>query len=162
MCAHRRVSPPPPRDGRTDPRFALAPGGATLASAGLDGTCLALGCADTTIRLIDVASRQEVATLRVHTDYVHAVAWSPDGTRLASSSDDYAGRIWDSLSIQARGSSKPAKADPLRRSEPTALNSDPARDRNDRLLDHEDLAIVMAGLSASWTLPAGSYLGRSD
>jgi WD40 repeat protein len=47
-----------------------------------DGTRLAAGCDDNTIRLLDVARRQEVAELRGHTDYVHAVAWSPDGTRL--------------------------------------------------------------------------------
>ena len=67
-----------------------------------DGTRLAVGCADTTIRLIDVAHRHEVVALRGHTDYVHAVAWSPDGTRLVSGSGDHTVRVWDSLSIQAR------------------------------------------------------------
>ena len=67
-----------------------------------DGTRLALGCDDTTIRLIDVATSQEVAALRGHADYVHAVAWSPDGTRLVSGSGDNTVRVWDSLSIQAR------------------------------------------------------------
>jgi WD40 repeat protein len=67
-----------------------------------DGTRLAAGCADNTIRLIDVASRQEVAELRGHTDYVHAVAWSPDGTRLVSASGDFTLRVWDSLSVQER------------------------------------------------------------
>ena len=55
------------------------------------------GRRDNTIRLIDIASRQEVAELRGHTDYVHAVAWSPDGTRLVSGSGDFMVRIWDSL-----------------------------------------------------------------
>jgi WD40 repeat protein len=27
--------------------------------------------------------------LRGHTDYVHAAAWSPDGTRLAAGSGDF-------------------------------------------------------------------------
>ncbi len=67
-----------------------------------DGTRLALACADNTIRLIDVATRQEVAELRGHTDYVHAVAWSPDGTRLVSGSGDFTVRIWDSLSPAER------------------------------------------------------------
>jgi WD40 repeat protein len=67
-----------------------------------DGTRLALGCVDNTIRLIDVATRQEVAELRGHTAYVHAVAWSPDGTRLVSGSGDKTVRIWDSLSVQER------------------------------------------------------------
>ena len=56
----------------------------------------------TTIRLIDVATRQEVAELHGHTDFVHAVAWSPDGTRLVSGSGDLTVRVWDSLSIEAR------------------------------------------------------------
>jgi WD40 repeat protein len=67
-----------------------------------DGTRLAAGCRDNTIRLIDVATWQEVAELRGHTDYVHAVAWSPDGTRLVSGSGDGTVRIWDSLSVQER------------------------------------------------------------
>jgi WD40 repeat protein len=39
-----------------------------------NGARLATGCRDNTIRLIDVARRQQVAELRGHTDYVHAVA----------------------------------------------------------------------------------------
>jgi WD40 repeat protein len=40
----------------------------------------------------------EVAEVRGHDDYVHAVAWSPDGTRLISASGDRTVRVWDSLS----------------------------------------------------------------
>src|SRR5262249_48430767 len=67
-----------------------------------DGTRLAAGCRDNTVRLIDVASRQQVAELHGHTDYVHAVAWSPDGTRLGSRSGDFTVRVWASLSAQQR------------------------------------------------------------
>ena len=49
--------------------------------------------APTTLRLIDVATRQEVAELRGHTDFVHAVAWSSDGTRLVSGSGDRSIRV---------------------------------------------------------------------
>src|SRR5262249_46636012 len=66
-----------------------------------DGTRLAVGCADHTIRLWDVARRQQVAELRGHKAYVHAVTFSPDGTQLVSASGDWTVRIWDSL--------KPAK-----------------------------------------------------
>jgi WD40 repeat protein len=58
-----------------------------------DGTRLAAGCRDNTIRLIDVARRQQVAELYDHTAYFHAVAWSPDGTRLVSGSGDYTVRV---------------------------------------------------------------------
>src|SRR5262249_4158815 len=77
-----------------------------------DGRRLAAGCADNSIRLWDVASAAEaggkevpgaeVAELHGHTDYVHAVAWSPDGTRLVSGSGDGTVRIWDSLSVLER------------------------------------------------------------
>lgn len=67
-----------------------------------DRTRLASGCSDTTIRIVDVISHQEVAGLHGHRDYVHAVAWSSDGTRLVSASGDHTLRIWDSLSIKAR------------------------------------------------------------
>ena len=67
-----------------------------------DGSRLATGCADNTIRLWDVATATEVAELRGHRAYVHAVAFSPDGTRLASCSGDFTVRIWDSLSPQQR------------------------------------------------------------
>jgi eukaryotic-like serine/threonine-protein kinase len=77
-----------------------------------DGTRLAAGCADSTIRLIDVATRQEVANLRGHTDYVHAVAWSPDGTRLVSGSGDFTVRVWDALSPAVRAQRHDANSPP--------------------------------------------------
>jgi hypothetical protein len=68
--------------------------------------------ADNTIRLWDVAVATraggqeapdaEVAELRGHDAYVHAVDWSPDGTRLISASGDGTVRVWDSLSAQER------------------------------------------------------------
>ena len=77
-----------------------------------DGTRLAAGCRDNTVRLFDVASRQQVAELRGHTDYVHAVAWSPDGTRLVSGSGDFTVRVWDSLSPAARAHSPTPRTRP--------------------------------------------------
>jgi WD40 repeat protein len=74
------------------------------------GTGLDAGCRDNTIRLIDVASRQQVAELHGHTAYVHAVAWSPDGTRLVPGSGDFTVRVWDSLSAQERTKQTPAGA----------------------------------------------------
>ena len=65
-------------------------------------TQLAPACQDNTIRLWDVATHDEVAELRGHEDYVHAVAFSPDGTRLVSGSGDHTVRLWDTLSPQGR------------------------------------------------------------
>ena len=67
-----------------------------------DGTRLAIGSGDNTIRLWDVASRQEVCQLRGHDSYVHAIAFSPDGTRLASASGDLTVRIWDTVPPSVR------------------------------------------------------------
>src|SRR5262249_1685724 len=73
-------------------------------------TRLAARRRDNTRPRIDVASRQQVAELHGHTDYVHAVAWSPDGTRLVSGSGDFTVRVWDSLSPQERTKQAPANA----------------------------------------------------
>ncbi len=46
------------------------------------------------ISLIDFASGKEVHTLRGHTEPVVAIAFSPDGTQLASGSRDKTARVW--------------------------------------------------------------------
>ena len=51
-----------------------------------DGTTLASASSDRTVRLWDVASRQELAALRGHPLDVYSVSFSPDGTTLASGS----------------------------------------------------------------------------
>src|SRR5262249_47884816 len=60
-----------------------------------DGRTLASGSADNTIKLWDVTTRQELATLDGHTGLVYAVAFSPDGHTLASGGADYAIKLWD-------------------------------------------------------------------
>ena len=47
------------------------------------------------MRLWDPATGQTTSTLTGHTGWVHAVAWSPDGTRLATASDNGEVRLWD-------------------------------------------------------------------
>ena len=43
----------------------------------------------------DANTGREVATLAAHGGVAHSCAWSPDGTRLASASDDTTVQIWD-------------------------------------------------------------------
>jgi WD40 repeat protein len=61
------------------------------------------------VKVWDVAARAELLTLRGHSQPVWGVAWSPDGTRLASCSGIHMGdqnknpgkiKIWDAVSGQ--------------------------------------------------------------
>src|SRR5260221_9066949 len=54
-----------------------------------DGERLASGGADSTVRVWDATTGQELATFRGHTGYVWSVAFSPDGNRLASAGGHY-------------------------------------------------------------------------
>ena len=57
----------------------------------IDGSTIAFGAADGTVRLIDVNTKTIIDILRGNYGEVLAVSWSPDGTRLASS--DFNGQI---------------------------------------------------------------------
>ena len=60
-----------------------------------DGTVLASGADDGTIRLWDTATGDLTVTLEGHTASVTSLSFSPDGTVLASASDDHTVRLWD-------------------------------------------------------------------
>jgi hypothetical protein len=65
-----------------------------------DGTCLASGSDDQTVKVWDAASGQELHALKGHTGAVSCVAFSRDGTRLASASWDGTVKVWDVASGQ--------------------------------------------------------------
>ena len=77
-------------DGREIRRVALSPDGATLAAGSLRA-----------IKLWDVARGQELATLTGHTEPITSLAFSSDGTTLASGSWDNTVRLWD-LAAEAK------------------------------------------------------------
>ena len=54
------------------------------------------------IRLWDYATGEALVTLRGHADYVHDLAFTPDGTTLVSGSGDGTARLWSSEPLRDR------------------------------------------------------------
>src|SRR5437667_383490 len=77
-------------------------GGVRSVAFAPDGKTLAWGDRDTTVRLLDMATRKQRAALRGHGQLVSAVAYSPDGRLLASASNDQTVRLWDTATLKER------------------------------------------------------------
>ncbi len=73
-------------------------GGVLSVGFSSDGTTLASGAQDSTIKLWDIATKENIATLR-QTHWVYLVAFSPDGTTLASGVYDEKIKEWDKIKL---------------------------------------------------------------
>ena len=60
-----------------------------------DGTKVASGSRDKTVRLWDVESGEVIHSLVGHSGSVYSVSFSPDGTKVASGSVDRSVKLWD-------------------------------------------------------------------
>jgi WD40 repeat protein len=86
---------------RTLPGGLLWSGGSNGMTYSPDGTRLvATGARDRTVKMWDAVTGKELPPLKGHTAGINSVAFSPDGARLASASDDATIRVWDAKTGQ--------------------------------------------------------------
>jgi mono/diheme cytochrome c family protein len=82
--------------GKSPPRILCdLPESALSVAFNPEGTQLAAGCGDRTIRLFDVSSGKQTRLVRHHADWVQTVAYSRDGNQIVSASRDRTARIMD-------------------------------------------------------------------
>ena len=67
-----------------------------------DGSIIASGGHDSTVRLWDIATGKSIATLRGHRHAVMSIAISPNGRFVASGSGDRTVRLWELASIKGK------------------------------------------------------------
>ena len=71
--------------------------GVTAIAASPDGTRLATGELDTSVKLWDAATGKLLLTLFGHSSQVEGLAYSADGSYLATASEDGTVKLWDAL-----------------------------------------------------------------
>jgi WD40 repeat protein len=77
-------------------------GGLLCAAVSPDDRFLVTADRKGTVKVWDLAGRQQVATLTGHTDEVQRAVFSPDGRTLATCSTDRTVRLWDSVTWSER------------------------------------------------------------
>ena len=60
-----------------------------------DGTCIASGSEDKTIKIWDIRSQRLIQHYDAHSDHVNEIDFHPNGRYLLSSSNDSTLKIWD-------------------------------------------------------------------
>ena len=63
---------------------------------------LVAGCGDGTIQVFDAQSGDRLSTVKAHSDFVGAVAWSPCGQWLASGGDDNMVYVYDAKTFEVK------------------------------------------------------------
>jgi WD40 repeat protein len=103
FCWLRSLRPPPARLGTAQRALFSGHLGVVLCVAlSPDGTRIASGSKDQTVRMWDVHHGTEHACLSGHEDAVLGVAFSPDGRWVASGSLDQSVRLWEASGGAAR------------------------------------------------------------
>jgi WD40 repeat protein len=72
-------------------------GGVSSVSWNVDGSKIASGSDDTTIKIWDALTGEVLNTLEGHSGYVYSLSWNVDGSKIASASWDKTIKIWDAV-----------------------------------------------------------------
>jgi WD40 repeat protein len=64
-----------------------------------DGKRLATGSMDGSVKIWDLATRQEILVLKAHTDFVTDLCFTSTGQRLISAAMDRTVRVWDATPL---------------------------------------------------------------